>query len=295
MMRDRAPSLTLRKILCPIDLSEVSRAAFRRAAALAAGTHGVVHVIHAVDARSPLPPGHAQGAAAAPRAMREWLAVERVADVPIEHHLVRGPAATAIVAEARSLECDAIVMGTHGRTGVARAFLGSVAETVVRTSPLPTMVVRGERAGDRRGAPSPIRAIVCPVDFSAIAEHALTEAARLGRTLGAEVHAVHCWELARRSSQSTPARASRDFSEDLAALAARCAPPGIEVQRHLRHGAPDEEILALALAIGADLIVMATAGRTGLDHLLTPSVAERVVRTSPIPVLTLRAPAPPPS
>jgi nucleotide-binding universal stress UspA family protein len=62
---------------------------------------------------------------------------------------------------------------------------------------------------------------------------------------------------------------------------------GIPIETHLTEGLPHERIIAVAEEVGAELIVMGTHGRTGLAHLLVGSVAERVVRASPIPVLTV--------
>lgn len=304
-MRRVGSMLTFRNILCPIDFSEVSRAAFRQAVALAGATHGVVHVIHAIDAPSLAVAegrvlgggrlaGEARGADA--QTMRAWLAEQRVKDVPVEHHLVAGPPARAIIDEASALSCDAIVMGTHGRVGLARAVLGSVAETIVRTSPIPTLVVPNVRQEDA-GAPRAIGSILCPVDFSERSERALSEAARLGKTIGAVVHVVHCWQLEPRFDVAASERRhrDRDLSDELTSLTKRCAPAGTDVRRHLRHGAPHLEIVALAVGLDVDLIVMGTHGRTGLEHFLLGSVAERVVRTSPVPVLTMRAPRPLPN
>ena len=62
--------------------------------------------------------------------------------VPIETHLLQGHVAETIVAEAKKMECNLIVIGTHGRTGMAHFFMGSVAELVLRASPVPVLTVR---------------------------------------------------------------------------------------------------------------------------------------------------------
>ena len=70
-------------------------------------------------------------------------------------------------------------------------------------------------------------------------------------------------------------------------LAARLRRPSVDVQSRVVQGAPALEITRLSAELGADLVVMGTHGRTGLSHLLVGSVAERVVRTSLVPVLTI--------
>jgi nucleotide-binding universal stress UspA family protein len=77
----------------------------------------------------------------------------------------------------------------------------------------------------------------------------------------------------------------------LNALVARHSTPSLRLDGHLRLGPADDELLAVAAELGATMIVVGTHGRTGAAHLLLGSVAERVVRKSPLPVLTVRTPA----
>ena len=72
------------------------------------------------------------------RLARPW----RRGDVPIETHLLRGSPAVDIVSAAQRLECDLIVMGTHGRKGISHALMGSVTESVIRNSPVPVLAVK---------------------------------------------------------------------------------------------------------------------------------------------------------
>jgi nucleotide-binding universal stress UspA family protein len=78
-------------------------------------------------------------------------------------------------------------------------------------------------------------------------------------------------------------RAERAVDDAVSAL-----PDDIAVERHIESGVPHAEILDYADAADIDLIVMGTHGRTGLDHYLIGSIAERIVRQSPVPVLTVR-------
>jgi nucleotide-binding universal stress UspA family protein len=95
-----------------------------------------------------------------------------------------------------------------------------------------------------------------------------------GPTMGLGTEA---WETAERE------RAQRAVDDAVSAL-----PDGIAVERHVESGVPHAEILEYAEGADIDLIVMGTHGRTGLDHYLIGSIAERVVRQSPVPVLTVR-------
>jgi universal stress protein A len=138
-------------IVCPIDFSPPSRLAFDEACALAE-EHGarllLVHVHHLLMLAMPEMPvlpvdviqrGVAELEKQLAR-MRE-VAVERGLK-NVETFLVEGPTWDRIVELARSEACDLIVIGTHGRTGLRHAFLGSVAEKVIRHAPCSVLVVR---------------------------------------------------------------------------------------------------------------------------------------------------------
>lgn len=143
-----------------------------------------------------------------------------------------------------------------------------------------------------------IERILCPVDFSETSEHALAYALELARGLGAEVDLAHIYQLPMYALPdgallAGPDMASRilDTCQDsLDELASRHAGHEVALEKHLTEGVPHTEICRLAQKLGADMIVMGTHGRTGFGHLLLGSVAERVVRMSKIPVLTVRHP-----
>jgi universal stress protein A len=140
------------------------------------------------------------------------------------------------------------------------------------------------------------RLILCPVDFSKPSERALEAALDLATRLNAAVRVMHVYQL--------PATALPDVATDglsdleavmesrlqdkLDAFVKRIAKPGVEVSMTLCEGVPYVEIVRGAKAAKADLIVIGTHGRTGLAHMMLGSVTERVVRTSEVPVLTVR-------
>jgi nucleotide-binding universal stress UspA family protein len=140
-----------------------------------------------------------------------------------------------------------------------------------------------------------IRRILCPVDFSETSDRALAYAIELGKRFEADVHVVHVYQLpvyampdgALVAGPEALAALSTRLQKDLNDLAKRT--PGI-AKTHLLEGVPHSEIDELAKKISADLIVMGTHGRTGLSRALIGSVAEKVVRTAPVPVLTVHAP-----
>jgi nucleotide-binding universal stress UspA family protein len=138
--------------------------------------------------------------------------------------------------------------------------------------------------------------IVCPTDFSESAERAVRQAASLAKSLGAEVVLVHVASEAQlwREGVMTPAlrrvfEAQRKWAADaLAERVVALAAEGTLARSVVRAGAAWEEIVRVAAEEHADMIVMGTQGRTGLERFMLGSVAERVIRRAPCPVLTLR-------
>ena len=109
------------------------------------------------------------------------------------------------------------------------------------------------------------------------------------------MHVVNVWQLPVYTvpdgyfmlGAEATARIVEGLEQSLAALKTRYAQPEIALTTHLRQGAPDVEIHRLAEEIGAGLIVMGTHGRKGFAHLLLGSIAEKVVRTSKLPVVVV--------
>jgi nucleotide-binding universal stress UspA family protein len=139
--------LPIRTILHPTDFSVYSAAAFELACALARDYGArlvVLHVKPPVEAvfgeLGPLPPEPPE----ARQALYDELRTVRPADarLPVEHRLREGGVVEGILEEASASGCDLIVLGTHGRTGLGRLLLGSVAEPVLRRAPCPVLTVK---------------------------------------------------------------------------------------------------------------------------------------------------------
>ena len=137
--------------------------------------------------------------------------------------------------------------------------------------------------------------ILLPTDGSDASRAAAAHAGRLAQMAGATVQVLSVADTRNRfespSSGVAPdvwREAEEDRAEAAVAEAVADLPDGVPVDRTVVAGVPHAEILSVAEASDADVLVMGTHGRTGLDHYLVGSVAERVVRRSPIPVLTVR-------
>lgn len=141
--------------------------------------------------------------------------------------------------------------------------------------------------------------ILAPTDFSEHSSYALRHAAELARQFGAKlvlIHVVPNETLEAISKAHVPPhpvdKVYEDLSQEIREQYARHVPPEVrktlETEILVLPGVPFLEIIRAARLKGADLIVMATHGRTGLSHALVGSVTEKVVRRAPCPVLSVR-------
>lgn len=144
----------------------------------------------------------------------------------------------------------------------------------------------------------PIKRILVPHDFSDTAQSALDYALDLAEKLGAGVTVVHAYEYPVLSYPEGPVITGdllRQIQEAartaLRGVVSRARRPAVPIEATLREGPVWSEILGAAKDANADLIVIGTHGRRGLSRALLGSVAEKVVRTAPCPVLTVHAPA----
>ncbi|MFO0969921.1 MAG: universal stress protein [Gemmataceae bacterium] len=137
--------LPVRSILVPTDFSPTSDLAFRLACSVARDTGARITVLHVLTPPMvvfgegiipPVPPDY-------PREWQDKLeAIQPPRHVPIEHRLIEGDPANTILDVAKEIDCDLIVLGTHGRTGLNRVFMGSVAEKVIRKANCPVLTIK---------------------------------------------------------------------------------------------------------------------------------------------------------
>jgi nucleotide-binding universal stress UspA family protein len=138
--------------------------------------------------------------------------------------------------------------------------------------------------------------ILCPVDFSPGSERVLDHAAELANLKGAVVELLHVYRIPVLSLPEGEVTATPEYvanmldnaTQALDELRTSLATRGIRTTTRLIAGEPVATILERAAELGASLIVLGTHGRGGFKHMILGSVAERVVRTSSIPVLTVR-------
>ena len=274
------------RILCPIDFSQPSAVALRFAASMAASSHADLTLMHAHFLQAP--PYFTESQLAdlsqqlkdslqeADGALGEFAAREclgcSAARVIVDAAPVEG-----ILKTARETGADLLVLGTHGRSGFNRFLLGSVAERVLRESTIPIATVRsplGEIV-----EPGPIKRILCPVNDSAAARYSLQLAAGLAVTINAELTVLHVVEG--HASGRRP---------DICAWLSEADRQGCKVQEIVDSGDAADRILQVSSNSSADLLVLGAQHRPFADATVIGTTTVRVVRHSPVPVLTIANP-----
>jgi nucleotide-binding universal stress UspA family protein len=284
-------------ILLPFDGSDGATAVLHHVAEIASANDATVRVLFVADTTrdsmtvvrgEPVDAlvGHGEDVVADAKRTLD------TSDVDCETDVVQGNPAAEIPSYAERYGHDLIAMPTNGREDLSRLLLGSVTEKVVRLSSVPVLTAR--MRPDERLA-FPYGDVLVPTDgspgVSPAVEHALTLASALDST-------VHALSVVDTSSPEleTLAAASTDAGEGPATdaiddVVSRAEAHGVEdVVRHLVHGNPVTEILNCVDEADVDAVVMGTVGRRGTERVLLGSVAERTVRSAPVPVITVGDP-----
>jgi nucleotide-binding universal stress UspA family protein len=308
-----------RSILVPLDGSPLSERALPLALDLARRTGAFLHLAHvhlppaAPMYTADLPLFDTQldeRAKASERAYLEALA-ERLrgdSDIPVDAAFLDGAITDSVpdllAAHAREHRVDLVVMTTHGRGGLARFWLGSVADELVRRLPMPVLLLRPDQHAPATAIAQTPRRILIPLDGSANAESVLPYALALGQATQAQYTLLRVVEpvmIARHMPVDPAVRELDDQLIDhlrldaqiyLEQVAARLATQARTVRVEVVV-APQAAVAILedAHQDAIDLIAMATHGRHGLARVLVGSVADKVLRGATTPVLLYRAPA----
>ena len=298
--------LDLDTILFPTDFSSVAEDAFAHAAHLALRSGATIYVFNVQTpgedrASNPmdfLPVEPVDGDAvesARSRRMEVQTVTQERGTVPVVYAQTESASPeTAITDHATEHDIDLVVMGTHGRKGMDRLLSGSVAEEVVRRAPCPVFTVPTADDGERPN--TPIDRVLVPVDLSGQSPLVVNHAAALATAYAAPLDLLHVVEEAVFPTEYgmdplTPPQpdVQERAREALKALAAEIEDFDEPLNTHILAGYAARDIVDFAEEYAADLIVMATHGRTGLQRFLIGSVAEKVVRSAPCPVFTVKS------
>jgi nucleotide-binding universal stress UspA family protein len=308
-VKQEAARTRLERIVVGVDFSPESETALMHAMQLARPSHArliLAHVlpvpadVNIVEDSSYDPIFRAETASAelgtvhrkqAAEILQESAARCEALGVQAEPILVDDNPSDGLARIAEDMAADLLVVGTHGRTGLKRFLLGSVAERAVRLAPVHALVARGEIA-DGHG----YQRILVASDFSPASRAALAMALSIAPA-GATVEVVHCWQtpVAPTGMPAEPMREEleRAVAESGGRLVAQTGTaegrPRIRflsvessAAEGIRHRAEEE---------GADLIVTGSHGRRGVRRWLLGSVTETIIRHAPCSVMVVRPPA----
>lgn len=213
-------------------------------------------------------------------------------DIPVTTAMLDGPVAATLARHAEAIHARMVVMTTHGRGALSRLWLGNVTDQLIRHVPVPVLVVRPPVEGAPAPA-APPRRVVVSLDRSPLAEAALGPARDLAGS-GGELLLLHVIEPLVPVGEPavaafTPAAEGtlERMRDDAEAYLRSVAPPGAHSRVVVEAGVA-RGIIEAAEAWGADAIAIATHGHGGVRRLLLGSVADKVIRASPLPVCVVR-------
>ncbi len=290
------------RILVAVDLGDASLDALSVACARARKTGAelaVCHVLPHLDATHALmaPNDDAVMAHLAELERRVRLAIEQrlgaIADAPKATVFVeRGAEYAEVVRRAEVWSATLVVLGSHGRSGLSRLLLGSVAEKIVRHAHCPVLVVRKSPRSD---------CVLVATDLSDPSLPAVAAGAEEARRLGVRLVVAHALDLSSSAFGAAlggpfgaspvlpPAELQKDVHDALTAtLRQALARYNAEGEVRVLDGSPAAAIVECAHDLGAGLLVVGTHGRTGLARVALGSVAERIVRSAECSVLAVR-------
>jgi nucleotide-binding universal stress UspA family protein len=299
-----------RKLVVPLDRSPLAEQAVGQAAALARASHAEIDL---VLVHQPLPfagfndePWNAEQLNDEEKYLK-WIASELAsgASLTTTHAVVRGEAVDSICRRAWDVDADLIVMTSHGRTGLSRAWLGSVADGVLRHSAIPVLMLRPvETKTDRLVAHHLFKHVLVPLDGSALAGDILSSASALARSSAArltllrivppvpllmvDVDMAFAYPPFVEDDDAT-AHLVEEASQQLDEVSRRLADEtGVAVDTHVVvAGHIAQAIIDFASGHAVDVIAMSTHGR-GASRFLLGSIADKVLRGSSLPMLVQR-------
>ena len=281
----------MKKILVATDFSERSDRALRRAVLLAKQNSAGLSLIHVVD-NDPLPKMVESQRSSATRLLSEMVASVRDVDgLECESEVIVATPFSGICKAADDFKPDLLVLGPHRRQILRDVFIGTTAERVVRTASCPVLMANATPAG-------PYRNVLLTTDLSDASSSSIQryEGLGIGRQTRSSVvyffpapvaglvmsHAI--------SKEDREQFLKRDSEEASLALSHFLSGLKLDPAEHfVRHSAANAAhgILAMGDELAADLIVVGTRGKSGIEQVLLGSVAEKVIKSAEVDVLAI--------
>jgi nucleotide-binding universal stress UspA family protein len=301
----------IRNILVPVDGSSFSQQAVAPAVELARRAQAHVHIVQAHEdiwtGSYGVAPSASDPYADSALRQEETRALAELVDrceqqwsLRPRAELLTAPVVSALDGYIRNHGIDLVVMTTHGRAGISRALLGSVADALIRTADVPLLLLRPREDLDRSRVSLQARHIVVPLDGSPLAEWVLGHAIAFARLVGASITLLHvsipAVIMAAAMGQSIGTEIDGHMPqlrlyEYLSRTASRVREKGVtvDVASYTSIDAA-QGILDYAATHGVDMIAMATHGRGGWSRKMFGSVTVTVLRNVMMPTLVYHPP-----
>jgi nucleotide-binding universal stress UspA family protein len=285
--------ITIKTILCPVDFFAASDAAVSYAAGLAGNYGAGIHLLHVITPVPVTAYEYAVDTTQIMKSMEESAEAELVklaarvkeAGISAEIEIRAGDVYDEIKRSIDVLKPQIVVMGTHGRRGVERWFMGSTTEKLLRHSPVPLITIS---AGGVKPEVPRFRRILVTTDFSDGTADALAYAFSVAQENESKItllHVVH--DVAADVSGKYRESLMQGVQKQLDDLVPSEATTSCDVNSEVEVGVPYRIILRVLEDERIDLLVMNIHGKGMLDRALLGSTAERVVRVAPCPVMLI--------
>jgi nucleotide-binding universal stress UspA family protein len=292
-----------RSILVPLDGSRFSETALPYALAI---SHRTGAQLQLASVHEPVPSfAYDEWESAAWQWSEDYLRkvredIAEAAGGEVQAWVGTGRVVDLLMNRADAVKADLVIMATHGRGVLSRAWLGSVADAFLRQARQPLLLVRPPEDRTQIPAEPSFRRVLVPLDGSELSESVLDLAAEVARLFEGELHVMRVVaypvEIASPYLPHTVQMNQKVVDE--AKVAARgyldgivegLRAQGVEAQAHVAVDAQAGHAIAHEVeTLGADLVVMATHGRSGLQRALLGSTTDKCIRTVHVPVLVRR-------
>jgi nucleotide-binding universal stress UspA family protein len=296
------------RVLVPLDGSRQAESVLPVAIVIAQRCGATVTLLHVLEHNAPEKvhgEQHLNDTRAATAYLNDVATRHNLDGVRTEQHVHENPehdVARSIAAHADELHVDLIALATHGSGGLRGFLFGSIAQQALRRTTIPVLLIRPEVRGGRH---ADYRTILVPLDGTSQASVALPVAEMLARAGSAFLHLMRVVPTVGTMPSSSGSSAAATFSPSAAAAlldiegqeaaddltAQRAAlPDSLAVTLEVRRGEIVDELLAAVERADADLVVMSTHGRAGVDGLWTGSVAAKLIGRLTRPVILVPIP-----
>ncbi len=300
-----------RNVLCTTDLSDFSNMSVLYGAALAREYAATIHVCHVIDL--PIVSVHGEAFTYPPDyvqtlrqdALRQMENLMQPLGLSWEPHVEMGAIAPTVSVLAGTVRADLVISASHGRSGLKRLLLGSVAEQLLRTIGVPYLVLTAPENPEDDGAfrhitrnavaDFTLKKILVGSDFSPDAAHALDYGLSLAQDFESEIHLVHVVEPFAYADALVPDLTTAEVQTDLnvlltgrlTSLVPAEARNWCDVKTVCLTGKPYEELVTYADAQRVEMIILGIRGRGLVETFLLGSTTDRVIRRASCPVLAV--------